>query len=180
MVDGLKMDILAMFKGIMLTKHAAASISRIPANRFASNARIIVPVDNVNQATGEGVMILKLTQVHLATIPRTRFTPIIMTTDRKNFCLVGTRLSQHGGEIAVELARKIVKKASMKLVVLDTNIVAFHLLDMSAIISAPVNGKINAIPGQAVIESWFSALRDVSDDFHARVSSLITSTGLPC
>jgi hypothetical protein len=176
MVDGLKMDILALFKGIVLTRHAAASISRIPAKRFASNARIIVPVDNRNQDTREGTTILKLKQIHLFTIPRTRFTPLLITTNLKNSYLVGTRLSQHGGEVAVELARKIVRKASMKLVVLDSNIVAFHLLDTSVIIPSIVNEKTETIPGQAIIETLFAAFRDVSDDFHARVSSMIAST----
>ncbi len=121
--------------------------------------------------------VLKLKKVILAAIPRSKYAPLALSTQKRGTFVIGARLTQHGGAVAVELARKLSKGAGMRLLVLGTNIIALFLLD-SASMSTPTDNLSlktpNASTGaRAFIEASVEKLQKVSDEFYARLEALL-------
>jgi hypothetical protein len=174
--QGPKNDLESAFRDSIIAKQPSASFSTFNANRLSGNTRILLPPDAVVDGNDKGV-VLKLKKVTLAVIHRSKFAPLVISTQKRGTSIIGARLTPHGGEVAVELARKLSKSAGMRLLVLGTNIIALSVLD-SALMSPrtedlSLTGSNASTGARAFIEASVEKLQKVSDEFFARIEALL-------
>ncbi|MEX2716943.1 MAG: hypothetical protein Q6370_011625 [Candidatus Sigynarchaeota archaeon] len=135
-----------------------------------------MPSDSGASGSDKGA-VLKLKKVIMASIPHGKFVPLVIKIQKPGTFMLGARLTPHGGEIAVELARKLARKAALRLIVLGTNVITFLLMDVDSIISSNSNdNQLNTdvnIDGYHYIEESIEKLSKVTDDFHARITALL-------
>jgi hypothetical protein len=174
--QGSKIDVGSTFHGLISAIHPSASFSSFDAKRFSDNTRILLPSD-AGAAGNEKGVVLKLKKVTVAAIPRSKFAPLVITTQTKGTSLLGARLTSHGGEIAVELARRLARKAAMRLVVLGTNIIALLLVDAGSSSQRtpgePSSNHGADVDGRRFIEESIEKLRKITEDFNARIDALL-------
>jgi hypothetical protein len=152
---------VSAFKTAITGKFPSATFASVAVKRFSSNPRIIIATDRSIKADKNSIV--KFKAVLIASIPKARFEPILIYTKKKQV-IVCTRLSTHGGHIAVEIARKLAKHHGTKLVVLENNILCFMMLDAAS----------NEI---ASVVTFFDAsietLHAVNEEFHAWINKVI-------
>lgn len=156
--------------------HPAASVSSFNPKQLSSNTRIIAPSEAGVAGNGRGV-VLKLKKVTMASVPRSKFAPLVIKTHRSGLFLLGARLTQHGGEVAVEIARKLARKAELRLVVLGTNVIAISLVDAASI---PPGSPVDSSPNIGAKDGWYShiehyieRLGQITNDFHSQINALL-------
>ncbi len=174
---GSNIDVGSAFHDIIAATHPSAKFSSFSAKQLSGNTRVLLPPD-AGAAENDKGTVLKLKKVTLVAIPRNKYAPLVVSTHRKGMFIIGARLTPHGGEIAVELARKIVKKAGMRLLVLGTNIIALFLLDTASMSPRAVD-VLSASQGtrtgeHAFIEASVEKLRKITDEFYARIDALLS------
>ncbi len=175
--QGSKIDVESEFRNSIIAKHPSASFSSFSAKRLSGNTRILLPSDAMVDGNDKGV-VLKLKKVTMAAIHRSKFAPLVVSTQKSGTSIIGARLSPHGGEVAVELARRLARKAALRLVVLGTNIIALLLVDAASMPEGNLNGSTSKSSangdGRGFIEESIENLSKITDLFHARIEALLT------
>nr|MDO8085531.1 hypothetical protein [Candidatus Sigynarchaeum springense]MDO8119405.1 hypothetical protein [Candidatus Sigynarchaeota archaeon] len=159
---GSKTDVESVFRNVIITKHPSASFSYFNAKRLSDNTRILLP-SNAGRAASDKGIVLKLKKVIQGTIPRSKFVPLLISTRKRGTYIMAARLTPHGGEIAVEIARKLSRDAMLRLIVLGTNVIALLLVDAAL-----------ALPGNRIVEESIEKLGKITNDFHDRIETLLS------
>ncbi|MBD3187194.1 hypothetical protein GF325_10225 [Candidatus Bathyarchaeota archaeon] len=148
--------------------HARASLVKLRTKQLRWNSKITIQMPGNDTKD-----VIKLTTAWFGKIPATRFEPVLVKTRKSHLWLIGTRLSRHGGEIAVRVARRISTEYQSKLVVLGTNIIAFSMVYKNRIVH-PILG------GSRVNESDRNGFRDavelyskMHDSFNVKLNKII-------
>jgi hypothetical protein len=173
---GSKNDVGSTFHDVISAMHPSARFSSFHAKRMTTNTRVLLPAE-AGAAGDEKGVVLKLKKVTMAVIPHNKFVPLVMSTQKRGTVMMGARLSPHGGEIAVELARRLARKDAMRLVVLGTNIIVFCLLDAASVATRSSNGSVSnlgaGIGGRLFIEESMGKIRKIAEEFHTRIDALL-------
>ena len=155
-------DAFSAFKTSIVSKFPSATFASLAVKRFTSNPRVIMAADRTIKEDQKQA-IVKFKTVLVASIPKSRFEPIVIFSKKKQV-IACARLSTHGGHVAVEIARKLAKQHGTKLVVLDSIILCFMMLDSASNEIASVVNFFNAS---------IETLRVVSEEFHAWITKII-------
>nr|MDO8114526.1 hypothetical protein [Candidatus Sigynarchaeota archaeon] len=165
-------DIVAAFKSVLVKRFPASTLEQEPAKHLSTNTRIQLSKEATGDANGS-IAVVKLKKYIMARIPRARFEPVLLLTNKARFLLFGAQLSPHGGHVAVELARQVAKKHGSKLVVLDRHVLVFDIMDLFAL-NARSDGVKNSVPPlMKLIDDGIDKFQAMNDDFHERVGKVI-------
>lgn len=171
------MDIGQAFRDAVTGIFPAAVFSSISAKHLSQNTRISLSPEG-NASGSAKRLVLKLEKVLVASMPKSKFTPVWITTRDKSLSIIGVRLTPHGGEVAVELARKLARKATLQLVVLGTNVISMSLVDASKPSFRP-STSFTSIPendpgARSNVTALLEKFKRISDEFHARIDAMVS------
>ncbi len=168
------MSVQELFTKAIGSAFQNAKVFKEDLKSWGTNLKTQVPVEPRDNARRE-TRTITIKQAFLSRIPGTRSTLCLLTTSNKGLVLAGTRLSPHGGHVAIEISRKIAQEYKVKLVVFGTTIVAFNVIQIAPgkSISLENDAPIPWNDGEGKLKELFEKFVRLSSLFNAKIQRLV-------
>lgn len=131
------------------------AVKKERVKNWTGNPRVVANLGDGRAA------VIKLGKALVFTAPRVAFKPALVFGDKKGILLLGAILSRHGGQVAVEIAKRAASDGGLRLVVLDRTILVFepwilgevqdatgrmkHSIEKLQVTAAAFKDKLNAL-----------------------------------
>jgi hypothetical protein len=160
-----KPDVIEPFKKVVVNHLPDGRISTEYTKNWAKNNRIALGSSGTaGKSSKRGGV--KLGKVTCSVAPKQRRDFVLVSTGQKGTFLVGSRLTVHGGHLAVELAKKLAPKFGQKVVVLERTVLAF-----TPITATGMGDSRTDLP--AALDAVVTSLDGFQEEFHQAVARLL-------